>query len=95
MSNRAAAVHRDRATTVHLASTALTTGNHRIAAEALLGLVQEGTADYELIFGLIGGSDNRSMKDPAADGNVADGNAADGNEADGNTEDRNEAMTGL
>jgi hypothetical protein len=95
LSNRAAAVHCDRATTVHLASTAVTTGNHQIAAEALLGLVQEGTANYELIVGLVGNSNDESMEDPAADGDTADGNAADGNEADGDTEDRNEAMNGL
>jgi hypothetical protein len=86
-----------------------TAHTHQIAAAALLGLVpeatanvefiqEEGTADNELIVGLIdslsiGNSDNESMEDPAGD--AADGNGADGDEADGNREDRNAALNGL
>jgi len=82
---------------------------HQIAAEALLGLVleatanvefvqEEGTANDDLIVGLIdslsiGDSDNESMEDPAGD--AADGNGADGDEADGDREDRNAALNGL
>jgi hypothetical protein len=81
----------------------------KIATEALLGLVpeattdiefvqEEGSADNELIVGLIdslsiGDSDDESMEDPAGD--TADGNGADGDEADGDREDRNMAMNGL
>ena len=94
---------------VHLSLTAATTaGAHQFAAEALLGLVPEatanvefvqgeGTADDELIVGLIdslsiGDSNNKSMEDPAGD--AADGNGADGDKADGDREDRNVAMNG-
>jgi hypothetical protein len=95
---------------IYLALTAATTAcAHQIAAEALLGLIpeatadvefiqEEGTANNELIVGLIdslsiGDSNNKSMEDPA--GNAADGNGADGNKADGNREDRNADMNGL
>jgi hypothetical protein len=68
-----------------------------VAAEALLGLISEATADVEfvqeegytndeLIVGLIdslsiGDSDDESMEDPAGD--ATDGNGADGDKADG------------
>jgi hypothetical protein len=72
-------INRDAA--VHLSLTAATTAHaHQIAAEALLGLVlgvttdvelvqEEGTADDELIVGLIdslfiGDSNDKSMEDP-------------------------------
>jgi hypothetical protein len=122
---RAAAIHRSFAppisivippppinhdAAVHLSLTVATTARvHQIAAEALLGLVpeatadvefvqEEGSADDELIVGLIdslsiGDSDDKSMEDPVGD--VADGNGADGNEADGDREDINLAMNGL
>jgi hypothetical protein len=65
---------------------AATIGNHQIAAEALLGLIQEGIADNEWIVWLdslsIGDFEDASMEDTAADGDVADGNAAEGAEAD-------------
>ncbi len=100
----------DHATAVHLASTAATTAHaYQIATEALLGLIpeattnvefvqEEGTADGELIVGLIdflsiGDSDDESMEDPVGD--AADGNGADGDEVDGDREDRNAAMNGL
>ena len=100
----------DRDATVLLSSTAAATARtQQIAAEALLGLVPEATADVEfveeegtvndeLIVGLIdslsiGDSDNKSMEDPAGDAAV--GNGADGEEADGDREDRNVAMSGL
>jgi hypothetical protein len=100
----------DRDAAVHLLLTAATTARaQQIAAEALLGLVpeatadvelveEEGTVDDELIVGLIdslsiGDSDNESMEDPAGDAAV--GNGADGDEADGDREDRNVAMSGL
>jgi hypothetical protein len=61
---------------------ATTIGNNQIATEALLGLIQEGTADDEWIVGLdslsIGNSKDASMEDTVADSNAADGNAADG-----------------
>ena len=100
----------DHAVAVHLVSTAATTAHaHQIAAEALLGLVpettanvefiqEEGTANVELIVGLIdslsiGDSNDESMEDPAGD--TADGYGADGDEADGDREDRNAAMNDL
>ncbi len=61
-------------------------GSHQIA-EALLGLIQEGTANYEWIVGLdslsISNSKDASMEDTVADGNTADDNAADGATANG------------
>jgi hypothetical protein len=99
LSYRAAIIHRDRAIAVHLASTATTTGDHQNAAVALLGLFQEGTADDELIVGLvslsIGDDDDNSMQDPLADGDVTDGNTTDVDTADGDMEDREAAMNGL
>ena len=66
---------------------------------ALLGLFQEGTADDELIVGLvslsIGDDDDNSMQDPLADGDVTDGNTTDVDTADGDMEDREAAMNGL
>jgi hypothetical protein len=65
---------------------AATIGYHQIAAEALLGLIQEGTADDEWIVGLdtlsIGNSKDASMEDTAADGNAADSDAAESAAAD-------------
>ena len=107
-SRRPSIVDRDAA--VLLSSTAAATARtQQIAAEALLGLVPEATADVEfveeegtvndeLIVGLIdslsiGDSDDKSMEDPAGDAAV--GNGADGEEADGDREDRNVAMSGL
>jgi hypothetical protein len=100
LSYRGAVVHRDRATVVHLTSTATTTGDHQNVTEALLGLFQEGTPnDESLIVGLdslsIGDTDDNSMEDPLADGDAADGNATDGDAADGNMEDGEAAMNGL
>ena len=66
---------------------------------ALLDLFQEGTAEDELIVGLvslsIGDADDNSMEDQLADGDATDGNATDGDAADGDMEDGEATMNGL
>jgi len=109
-SHQSSIVNHDAA--VHLSLTATTTARaQQIAAEALLGLVpeatadidiefveEEGTVDDELIVGLIDSLSIGDSNDKSMEdpaGDAAVGNGADGDEADGDREDRNVAMSGL